>query len=123
MAKRPQTIHSTSKLPARRRAPAPEILSLPGLEPTEDQGARPFLKWAGGKTRLLRVLLPHFPPSFRNYYEPFLGGGSVFFAARGRASGGCHLGDLNSELINAWQMVQKKPKALLKALEVYRGHD
>src|SRR4051812_15351103 len=47
---------------------------------------RPFIKWAGGKTRLLRHLLPHVPVTFRNFHEPFLGGGAMFFAVGGRAS-------------------------------------
>ncbi len=40
---------------------------------------KPFLKWAGGKTRLLEVLRRSLPPTFRNYVEPFLGGAALFF--------------------------------------------
>jgi DNA adenine methylase len=100
-----------------------EVLSLPGFEAPADAGARPFLKWAGGKKRLLSHLLPHVPKRFKNYFEPFLGGGSVFFAIRSRAEKRCFLSDLNDELINAWQIVRDRPDDLLKALKAYIGKD
>ena len=85
--------------------------------------ARPFIKWAGGKSKLLQQILPHVPARFRDYHEPFLGSGAVFFAARERARGMCHLSDLNDQLINAWQVVRDEPDDLLSAIERYRGLD
>lgn len=85
--------------------------------------SRPFLRWAGGKTRLLRHLLPHVPEAFDHYFEPFLGGGAVGFAVAGRASGGVTLADLNEELINTWLVVQQRPLELLAALGPYHGKD
>lgn len=98
-------------------------LPLPGLEHNEATRARPFLKWAGGKTRLLQALLPHVPHRIRDYYEPFLGGGSVFFAVRHRVRGVLHLSDLNQELITTWLVARDSPDALLKELESYIGRD
>lgn len=43
------------------------------------EGAKPFVKWAGGKQSLVRVLTSKFPTTFARYYEPFAGGGSIFF--------------------------------------------
>jgi len=40
---------------------------------------RPFLKWAGGKSRLLVQYEPYLPTRWDTYYEPFLGGGALFF--------------------------------------------
>ena len=42
--------------------------------------AKPFVKWVGGKRSLLPELLKRMPPKFNNYYEPFVGGGALFFA-------------------------------------------
>jgi len=44
--------------------------------------AKPFVKWVGGKRRLLPQLLARLPAAFKNYHEPFLGGGALFFALR-----------------------------------------
>lgn len=87
------------------------------LAPTGIQ-AKPFLRWAGGKTRLLSALLPWVPEKFRNYHEPFLGSGAMFFALRGRARE-CFLSDLNSELVNLWRVVQREPLGLLEQLQPY----
>jgi DNA adenine methylase len=95
---------------------------LPGF-PGAAAGSKPFLRWAGGKTRLLRVLRPHFPARFETYYEPFLGGGAVFFDLGYRASSGAVLADLNSELVNCWRCVRDEPFDLLEALDAYAGLD
>jgi DNA adenine methylase len=41
--------------------------------------AKPFLKWVGGKTKLVPELVGMFPKKFNNYYEPFVGGGALFY--------------------------------------------
>jgi DNA adenine methylase len=84
---------------------------------------RPFLRWAGGKTRLLSKILPHVPTQFRGYHEPFLGAGAVFFAVAHRARAGCQVADLNEELINVWTAVRDRPAAFLRALKRYEGKD
>jgi len=40
---------------------------------------QPFIKWVGGKRGLLEQILPYLPNNFNNYYEPFVGGGALFF--------------------------------------------
>lgn len=101
--------------------------SLPALRPLRetagDSAAKPFVKWAGGKTRLLPQLLPLVPASFVNYYEPFLGGGAMFLAVRERASGRCYLSDLNEELINAWLVMRNDSEKLRAALRRYKAKD
>lgn len=85
--------------------------------------ARPFIKWAGGKTRLLSVLLPHVPESFRRYHEPFLGGGALLFAVHSRGRLPAFASDLNEDLVNAWQVVQDRPAELHERLGVYAKSD
>jgi DNA adenine methylase len=97
-------------------------LPLPAI-PAAASGCRPFLRWAGGKTRLLKALRPHFPTAFGAYYEPFVGGGAVFFDAGHRATSGAVLADLNPELVNCWLCVRDEPAALLEALAAYDGMD
>lgn len=95
---------------------------LPGVD-TVSVDARPFLKWAGGKGKLLPSIMPHVPSRIRNYHEPFLGSGAVFFAVAPRVSGLCYLSDLNDELVNAWQLVRDDPAGLLDAVEAFKGLD
>lgn len=84
---------------------------------------KPFIKWAGGKTRLLNRLLPHIPATIANYHEPFLGGGAMFFAVADRVEGTSFLSDLNEELVNAWIAVRDFRDELEEALEDYRTKD
>ena len=84
---------------------------------------RPFIKWAGGKTRLLDRLLPYVPASIKNYHEPFLGGGAMFFAIQDRVEGRSFLSDLNDELVNAWIVVRDAPYELLERLAEMKTND
>lgn len=47
---------------------------------TIDIQLKPFLKWPGGKSKELKVIIPNLPNHINNYYEPFIGGGAVYFA-------------------------------------------
>lgn len=87
----------------------------------EEVRAKSFLRWAGGKGRLLDAILPHIPSSFENYFEPFLGSGAVFFAVRSRSKHGAILSDLNDELINIWTVVRDRPVDFLRELSRYNG--
>lgn len=65
--------------------------------------ARPFLKWAGGKQGLAASLVRRFPRSFRKFYDPFLGGGSIFFALRPKTA---VVGDLNAWLVDCYAAIR-----------------
>ena len=82
--------------------------------------ARPFLKWAGGKTQLLDALLARAPERIDTYYEPFLGGGALFFALMAnpdRPPRHAVLNDLNHDLITVYEVVRDRVEALIAALE------
>ena len=67
--------------PSLRALPRPSAQQLahPGLLPAQPPAqARPFVKWAGGKRRLIDELLEGAPAGFRRYHEPFVGGGALF---------------------------------------------
>jgi DNA adenine methylase len=81
---------------------------------------RPFVKWAGGKGHLLQKLERHFPRSFSTYYEPFLGGGAIFFRlVEKRPRFNVVLSDSNAELINAYNVVKNNVAELVKQLRLH----
>ncbi|MGI6667298.1 MAG: DNA adenine methylase [Bacillota bacterium] len=82
------------------------------------QAARPFIKWAGGKKQILRELLARAPQTFGTYFEPFLGGGAVFFSL---SPSKAVLSDLNPHLMNAYLVVRDRVDELAESLEVHRA--
>lgn len=78
---------------------------------------RPFLKWAGGKTKLIQQYIPYFPTDYKNYYEPFLGGGAVFFYLNPPVAS---LTDINAELVNAYCCVKNNVEELIDALRIHQ---
>lgn len=78
---------------------------------------RPFLKWAGGKSQLLPNLLTCLPNSFERYFEPFLGGGALFFGVRPQRA---FLSDINPELVNAYLVIRDNVEALIRELKKHR---
>lgn len=73
-----------------------------------------LLKWAGGKEQELKYIRPLIP-RFHNYYEPFVGGGAVFFSI---TSENKFINDKSSELINFYTMVAESNQDFLNALNV-----
>ena len=79
---------------------------------------RPFLKWAGGKGKLIAQLSNYLPKphTYKKYYEPFLGGGAVFFHLQPYAA---MLTDVNSELIATYKCVKDYLPELIGLLKVH----
>lgn len=76
--------------------------------------AKPFVKWVGGKRQLIKQFESLFPKEFNDYFEPFVGGGAVFFNLQKKKS---YLSDINEELINTYQIIKDKPEELIAFLE------
>lgn len=80
-----------------------------------------FLKWAGGKRRILPLLEPFFPEKINRYFEPFLGGGSVFFFVKQKYNPSeCIISDTNADLINTYLHVRDEPRQLIKYLKWFK---
>jgi len=77
--------------------------------------AKPFLKWVGGKTQLLSQFGKFYPPKYNNYFEPFLGGGAVFFNLTPEKA---YLNDVNKSLIGTYKNIKKQPREIIKLLDV-----
>ena len=81
---------------------APRAVPAEAASTPRAQTPRPFLKWAGGKSQLLPALLAHIPAGIETYYEPFIGGGALFFALMAdpeRRPRRAVLNDLNPDLV------------------------
>ena len=79
--------------------------------------ARPFLRWAGGKTWLVNFVLSLTKGlEINNYHEPFLGGGAIFFALQPNRS---FLSDMNEELIRTYVAVREHPDKVVSTLRTF----
>ncbi|MBI5969828.1 MAG: DNA adenine methylase [Deltaproteobacteria bacterium] len=75
----------------------------------------PILKWAGGKKHELKFILPKLPPTFANYYEPFVGGGAVYTAVK---SNQYFINDKSEDLILLYKSIgSEKRDILFEAVE------
>ena len=84
---------------------------------------QPFLKWVGGKRALLPEILKQIPTNFNNYFEPFVGGGALFFELKklGLLDGkSVYLFDKNAELVNTYKIVRDNPSELLIVLNDFQ---
>lgn len=87
---------------------------------------KPFLKWAGGKTILKNEILNLFPKEINNYYEPFIGGGSILIELLNRiekkdikVKNRIIASDINQELINLYILIKDNPEYVIKWIDIY----
>jgi DNA adenine methylase len=86
---------------------------------TDIKIARPFVKWVGGKARLIPELSKYFPDKYNAYYEPFVGGGALFFSLQPKVA---HISDLNSTLIATYKIIKSDVQSLIDALNEIQTH-
>lgn len=95
----------------------------------ERKAPLPFLKWAGGKRKLTRILIDAFPadfdPSVNRFYEPFVGGGALTFALGNPNSDvyvpgrNLYINDMNPDLINTYKIIRDDLSSLIKELKKF----
>lgn len=87
--------------------------------------AKPLLKWVGGKAQIIDKIIDVFPKEIKgNYYEPFLGGGSVMLAFLShvkhgtiRFDGMVYASDVNASLVSVYKNVQKNGEEVINELQ------
>lgn len=80
---------------------------------------RPFLKWAGGKSRLIPQYQKYLPTHYQRYFEPFLGGAALFFHL---CPSSAIISDINPDLVNVYRCVQQNVEALVSWLTIHVHH-
>ncbi len=93
------------------------------LKYDNNSGAKPFLKWAGGKSQLLTTIEDHFPEEIKKskkiekYFEVFVGGGALYFYLMNNYNvKEAYLYDINPELILTYNVIKNNPKELIELL-------
>ncbi len=93
------------------------------MENQKIEDTQPFVKWVGGKRGLLSQIELFIHKDFNNYFEPFVGGGALFFHLYNLGylkNKKAYLFDINSELINTYNVVKNNPQELIKNLKIFK---
>ncbi|MCP5374911.1 MAG: Dam family site-specific DNA-(adenine-N6)-methyltransferase [Rickettsiaceae bacterium] len=80
--------------------------------------SQPFIVWVGGKRKIIDKLMEYIPSSLNNYYEPFLGGGALFFNIKDKVKK-AFLSDINLDLVTSYNAVKKTPDEVCKLLDMH----
>lgn len=80
--------------------------------------AKPFVKWVGGKGKLIPELEKYFPKKFNRYFEPFVGGGALFYEVIQKNNiVFSSINDINKKLIITYKQIQKNPQKIISQLK------
>ena len=78
-----------------------------------EEHVKPLLKWLGGKSQIIENIISNFPTKIHNYYEPFIGGGSVLIKLLHQKeisiTGNIYVYDINKTLIDFYKTIQSNP--------------
>ncbi|MDR0473201.1 MAG: DNA adenine methylase [Treponema sp.] len=81
--------------------------------------AKPFVKWAGGKRSIVGDLLANIPDDFNSYFEPFIGGGALFWNITRKNA---YISDINFHLIITYRMIRDNVEAVISELGYHKEH-
>ena len=102
----------------------------PKIEVSDDIRIKPLLKWVGGKTQILDQVLSLFPQEMDNYYEIFLGGGSVLLGLLRRIQlgqikvhGHLYVYDLNRPLIYLYKNIQTHHQEIYQEMQILKENN
>ncbi len=118
----PRSLGSHTRRLSLRRVTMPKVATR-RCGPVADTkaGPGPIVKWAGGKTKLLPELTKRMPQQYRRYFEPFFGGGALYFHTQPKVA---ILGDYNRDLVNMYRCVAWNVEAVIHRLRRHRkAHD
>lgn len=87
-------------------------------EKVQTDKAKPIIKWVGGKRQLIEQIKKYMPKKFNNYFEPFIGGGALFFELNKENS---VINDFNPELTNMYEIIKTNPYDLIKDLKKHKN--
>jgi len=76
--------------------------------------AKPFLKWVGGKKQIVPQIKQYIPKDYYRYYEPFVGGGALFFDLEPKKA---YINDINKILVSAYRNIKNHPYEIIEKLE------
>lgn len=107
-----------------KRAISPLLVTTPApaldepATPAVDTLTKPLIRWAGGKGKLLKSIMPLLPPTFGRYLEPFAGGLALFFRLRPR---GAYISDANPHLVRIYRAVRDHADDVIVALQEHKN--
>jgi DNA adenine methylase len=94
----------------------PKSVKKSGIEEIKNTPqAKPFVKWVGGKRSIMKELLQRIPAQINNYYEPFVGGGALFFEIYNTVNHS-YLSDMNVDLVVSYNIIKNEPQKLIELL-------
>ena len=96
------------------------IIKSMKIKEMKEVALQPFTKWTGGKRQLLPVIRELMPKTYNRYFEPFVGGGALFFDL---APKNAVINDFNAELINCYQQIKDNPQELIEILKVHQEYN
>ena len=89
---------------------------------TKNKLVSPFVKWVGGKRQLIKEIEQELPKNISKlkYFEPFIGGGAVFFHLQPKTA---KINDANPELINVYETIKCDVDKLIESLKQHKNEE